>query len=71
MTKTILYVFRRFDPYSLMNGLRNKAVEMGVTIVRGEAVGFEAEEMHMSEGKPGVADSGYHKLKRVQVCHNS
>ena len=65
-----IYVLRRFDPYSLLNGLRKKAVEMGVTIVRGEAVGFEGEDMPMSEGKPGVGDSDYHKLKRVHVCRN-
>ena len=59
--------FFRFDPYALLNGLRNKAIEMGVTIVKGDAVGFEAEETHMCEGVPGLVDSGYHKLKRVQV----
>lgn len=58
----------RFDPWSLLNGFKNKALEMGVEFVRAETVGFETEEMIVSH-KAGIADgSGYQKLKRVHVC---
>lgn len=40
---------------------------MGVTFVKGEAIGFETEEMLVTQ-KIGVVDNGYQKLKRVHVC---
>ncbi|KAK4015385.1 FAD-dependent oxidoreductase domain-containing protein [Daphnia magna] len=56
-----------FDPWSLLNGFRNKALEMGVEFVKAETVGFETQETIVPE-QPGIGDSGcYHKLKRVHV----
>ncbi|KAI9556876.1 hypothetical protein GHT06_016668 [Daphnia sinensis] len=56
-----------FDPWSLLNGFRNKALEMGVEFVKAETVGFETQEM-LAPDQPGVGDSGYmQKLKRVHV----
>ena len=56
----------RFDPWSLLNGLRNKALELGVTFARAEACGFETQEIY---GFTDLADRMYshHQLKRAHV----
>ena len=56
----------RFDPWALLNGLKNKALQLGVTFARAEAVGFETEEDH-SFRDPAGRFGGYHKLRRAQV----
>lgn len=60
-----LFLFR-FDPWALLNGFRNKAIDMGVEFVRGEAVGFEAEEVSGMNYQAGIGQS-MQKLKRIQV----
>jgi hypothetical protein len=50
----------------LLNGLKNKALQLGVTFARAEAVGFETEEDH-SFRDPAGRFGGYHKLRRAQV----
>ena len=34
----------RFDPWSLLDGFRNKGLQLGVTFAKGEAVGFETQD---------------------------
>lgn len=62
---TALLSFSRFDPWSLLNGFKNKALDLGVTFVKGETVGFEAEEMTIGY-KVGIGDT-CQRLKRIHV----
>lgn len=57
-------LFFRFDPWSLLDGFRNKALHLGVEIVKAEAVGFETEEL-FKESADGLA--GYRRLKKLHV----
>jgi len=52
----------------LLNGLKNKALHLGVTFARAEAVGFETEE-DVQFRDPGGRYGGHHKLKRTHVKH--
>ncbi len=33
-TILLIYIFFRFDPWALLNGFRNKAIELGVEFVK-------------------------------------
>jgi FAD-dependent oxidoreductase domain-containing protein 1 len=55
-----------FDPWSLLKGIRNKALAQGTIFVKGEAVGFETETQ-ITDFKPGVLDNKYKRLKRLHV----
>ncbi len=57
----------RFDPWALLNGFRNKAIQLGVTFARAEAVGFEAEEIIGQMRQDGDGLTAHRRLKRVQV----
>lgn len=56
-----------FDPWALLNGFRNKAIQLGVTFARAEAVGFEAEEILGQFRQDGDGLLTHRRLKRVQV----
>jgi len=49
-----------FDPWSLLEGLKRKAISQGTIFVKAEAVGFEAEELN----NDGIINQ---RLKRVHV----
>ena len=61
-------MYLRFDPWALLNGLKNKALHLGVTFARAEAVGFETEE-DVQFRDPVGRYGGHHKLKRTHVKH--
>jgi len=52
----------RFDPWSLLEGLKRKAISQGTIFVKAEAVGFEAEELN----NDGIINQ---RLKRVHVIN--
>lgn len=53
-----------FDPWALLRGFKQKAVELGATFVKGEVVGFEFEG-HRDMLMEGVKDGTYQKLYKV------
>jgi len=60
----------RFDPWSLLEGFKNKALSLGVTFIRGEVTGFETRELSVAGG--GTEPRSYEKPIKVQVnlCTN-
>ena len=53
----------RFDPWSLLAGLKNKALSLGTMFMKAEAMDFQADE------HPADCESGHvQRIKKVHVC---
>ena len=61
----VSFLNNRFDPWSLLEGFKNKALSLGVTFIRGEVTGFETRELSVAGGGP--VPHSYEKPVKVQV----
>lgn len=61
--------FPRFDPWSLLNALRDKAKSLGTYYVEGEVLdfGFKIDTSIAAEDDP---DKEYEGINSVKVCKN-
>lgn len=59
----------RFDPWSLLNALRNKAKSLGTYYIEGEVIdfGFKCDPSVFAEGDP---NKEYEGINSVKVCVN-
>jgi hypothetical protein len=60
-------LFHRFDPWSLLNALRDKSISLGAKFVQGEGIGFEFKELQDTFIAGDTSGEPYKKIDKLIV----